>query len=213
MKEAALRTFFAKQGGSRVVPNMECRLWQERGHGVGFLQDLGRSFVGDSKNERVSARAGWFLLAPTENRGTGRVGNREGIAEILFAISQSVERQEMERAMRNNNEVLPLEKWAQRRDELAIERFQMTVRGAQERFFKSPDVFVAHAKLGELKSQQLQKMSGSGKHGHGLNLDFLARDDGGDESVPSHKVFNEGRVLRKMRLQLGEGKIRGGLQG
>src|SRR5260370_15719335 len=39
-------------------------------------------FRSDSKNERACARAGWFLLAPTENRGTGRVGNREGIAEI-----------------------------------------------------------------------------------------------------------------------------------
>jgi len=159
-----------------MVSKMKRRVWQERCHGLCFLQDLGRSLVGDSKNEGARAFARRFLLAPGENRGTGSVRNREGIAEILFPISQSVERQEMKRAVGHDNKVLSLEKWAQRRDELAIERFQMTVRGAQERFFKSPDVFIAHAKLGELKSQQLQKMSGSGKHGHGLNLDFLARD-------------------------------------
>jgi hypothetical protein len=90
----------------------------------------------------------------------------------------------MERAMRNDDEVLPLEKWAQRCDELAIESFQMAVRGTQERSFKSPDIFVAHAKLGELKSQQLQKMSDPGEQGHGQNLDFVAGDDGGYEAVP-----------------------------
>src|SRR4029077_2431030 len=112
---------------------------------------------------------------------------REGIAEILFAISQSVEWQEMERAVRNNNEVLPLEKWAQWRDELAIKRFQMAVRGTQERFFKSPDIFVAHAKLGELKSQQLQKMSDPGEQGHGQNLVFLGGDTGGYGGSPGEK--------------------------
>ena len=53
-----------------------------------------------------------------------------------------------------------MEEWAERRDEFVIERFQMALRGTQEGFLKSPDVFAAHAKLGELKSQQLQKVSG-----------------------------------------------------
>src|ERR1700694_6032940 len=110
MKKAALRTLFAKHGGSRVVSNMERRVWRERGYGLGFLQDLGRSFVGDSKNERNRAPARRFLLTPAETRATGGVGNREGIAEILFPISQSVERQKMERSVRHNNEVLPLER-------------------------------------------------------------------------------------------------------
>src|SRR6266478_6010185 len=70
---AALRTFFAKHGGSRLVSNVERRVRQERRHRLGFLQDLGRSLVGDSKNERTCGRAGRFLLAPAENRGTGRV--------------------------------------------------------------------------------------------------------------------------------------------
>src|SRR5260370_40713727 len=114
--------------------------------------------------------------------------------------------------MVNDDEMLPLEKWARRRDELAIERVQMTVRGTQERFFKSADIFAAHAELGELKAQQLQKMSGSGEHGHGLNLDFLAGDDGGYEAIASHEVFNKRCVQRDMGLQRCEGKIRGGFQ-
>src|ERR1700686_2851008 len=108
----------------------------------------------------------------------------------------------MERAVRNDNEVLPSEKWAQGCDELAIESFQMAVRGTQKRFFKSPDIFVAHAKLGELKSQQLQKMSDPGEQGHGPNLDFLARDNGCHEAIPSRKVFDKAGVRRKMGLQL-----------
>ena len=173
---------------------------QEGRDGLCFMQDLRRALVGDSKNKRTRARAGRFLLTPGENRGTGSVGNRKGIREILFPVSQSVKWQEMERAVGHDNEVFSLEKWAQRRDELAIERFQMTQGGAQKRFFKPPDIFAAHAKLGELKSQQLQKMSDARQHGHGHNLDFLARDDRGYEAITSRKVFNKCGVRRKMGL-------------
>src|SRR5260370_2307860 len=95
MKEAALRTFFAKHGGGCMVSKMKRRVWQERCHGLCFLQDLGRSLVGDSKNEGARAFARRFLLAPGENRGTGSVRNREGIAEILCPISQSVKRHQL----------------------------------------------------------------------------------------------------------------------
>src|SRR5712664_4611826 len=137
------------------------------------MQDLGRSLVGDSKNKRTGAQARRFFLTPGENRGTGSVGNREGIAEVLLSISQCVEWQEMERTVRHDNEVLPVEKRAERRDEFAVKSFQMTMRGTQERLFESPDVFAAHSKLRKLKSQQLQKMSNAGEHGHGKNVDFL----------------------------------------
>src|SRR5260370_41874446 len=105
MKEAALRTFFAKHGGGCMVSKMKRRVWQERCHGLCFLQDLVRSVVGDSKNAGARAFARRFLLAPGENRGTGSVRNREGIAEILVPISQSVERQEMKTALVHDNKV------------------------------------------------------------------------------------------------------------
>src|SRR5712664_735828 len=176
------------------------------------MQDLGSSLVGDSKNKRTRAHARRFLVAPGENRGAGSVGNREGIAEVLLSISQSVKWQEMERTVRHHNEVLPVEKRAERCDEFAVKSFQMTMRGTQERLFESPDVFAAHSKLGKLKSQQLQKMSNTGEHGHGQNVDFLAGDDRGYDSVASRKVFDKSGVRRKMGLQLCEGEIRGGLQ-
>src|SRR5207249_5888053 len=162
--------------------------------------------------ERTCVYARRFLLAPGENRRAGSVGNRKCVAEILFPISQSVEWQEMKRAGGHDNEVLSLEKWAQRCDEFAVESFQMTMCGTQERFRKSPDIFVAHAKLGELKSQQLQKVSYPGEHGHGQNANFLAGDDGSYEAFAGRKVFDEGGVLRNMGLQLCEGKIRGSFQ-
>src|SRR5258708_32409276 len=118
----------------------------------------------------------------------------------------------MERTVRHDNEVLPLEKWTQWCDEFAVKSFQVAMRGTQKRLFESPDIFAAHSKLGEVKSQQLQKMSNTGEHGHGQNVDFLAGDDRGYDSVASRKVFDKSGVLRKMGLQLGEGKIRGSLQ-
>ena len=101
---------------------------------------------------------------------------------------------------------------AQRRNKFVIERFQVAMGGAQERLFKAPDVFAAHAKLGELKSKQLQKVSNSGEHRHRLNMDVLARDNGGNEAIASHKILNEGCILRKMSLQLCKRKIRGSFQ-
>src|SRR6266567_3254661 len=132
MKKAAPRAFFAEHRGGCLVSQVERRLRKEPRYGLGFLKDLGCSLVGDSKNERVHAHARRLLLTPGENRRTGSVRNRERIAEILFSISQSVERQEMKRAVRHDNEVLPLEKWAQRREEFAIERFQVALRCTQQ---------------------------------------------------------------------------------
>src|SRR5207253_3886447 len=212
MKKAALRTFFAKHRGRCTVSNVERRFWQERRHGLGFLEDLRRSLVGDSKNERTQVCACRFLLTPGENRRTGSVGNREGIAKILFSISQSMEWQKMEEPVGHHNEVPSLEKWSQGCDEFAVESFQMAMGGTQKRFCKSPDIFVAHAKLGELKSQQLQKMSNPGEQGHGQNLDFLAGDDGGHEAFASRKIFDKRGVRWKMGLQLCEGKVRGSFQ-
>src|SRR5260370_40174479 len=104
------------------------------------MQDLGRSLVGDSKNEGTCAHARRFLVAPRENRGAGSVRNREGIAEVLLSISQSVKWQRMERTVRHDDEVLPLEKRAQRRDEFAVKSVEVTMRGTQKRPFESPDI-------------------------------------------------------------------------
>src|SRR5260370_7663559 len=101
-------------------------------NGLGFLKDLGCSLVGDSKNERVHAHARRVLLTPGENRRTRSVRNRERIAEILLSISQSVERQEMKRAVRHDNAMLPLEKLAQRREDFPIAKFQVPLRSPQE---------------------------------------------------------------------------------
>ena len=91
-----------------MVTDVERGLRKERGHGLSFLQDLRSSHVGDSKNERTRVHARGLLLAPGENRRAGGVGNSESIAEILFAVSQSVERQEMERTMGHDDEMLAL---------------------------------------------------------------------------------------------------------
>src|SRR5207302_1976869 len=109
MKQASLRTLFAKNRRGCTVSHMERSFWKERRYGLGFLQDLGRSLVGDSKNEGIFARARRLFLAPGKNRRTGSVGNCVGITEVLFSISQSVERQEMKRAVGHENEVLSLE--------------------------------------------------------------------------------------------------------
>ena len=61
----------------------------------------------------------------------------------------------MKRAVRHENEMVSLEEHAKRRNQLAVERFQMALRSPQQRFFKSPHIAIAHAKLGDLEAQQL----------------------------------------------------------
>src|SRR2546429_9778948 len=106
----------------------------------------------------------------------------------------------MKRAVGHENEVLSLEIGAQRRNKFVIERFQVAMGGAQERLFKAPDVFAAHAKLGELKAKQLQKVSGSGEDRHGLNVDVLARDNGGNQAVARHQKLKQGLIVAKVSL-------------
>src|SRR5207245_10427596 len=186
----------------RLNGKVKRRPGKERSYRLSRLQKLGSSLVGDSKSEGILARARRLFLATGENRRAGSVGNRESITEILFSISQSVEWQEIKRAVGHENEVLSLEIGAQRRNKFAIQRFQVAMGRAQERLFKSPNGFTAHAKLGDVKSKQLQKMSSSREHRHRLNVDVLARDNGGNEAIAGHKVFDKGCILWKMSLQL-----------
>ena len=72
----------------------------------------------------------------------------------------------MKRAVRHKNEMVALNKHAQRCDQFAVKRFQMALGSPQERLFKAPHVIIAHAELGDLKTEQLQEVSHSGKHGH-----------------------------------------------
>src|SRR6266404_7113814 len=103
VQDTALWTFFAEQGGSRTVGEVKRRIGKEGGDGFHLIQDLRRALVGDSQDERAGARACGFLLTQGEDRGAGSIGNGESVAEVLLAISQSMERQEMERTVGYEN--------------------------------------------------------------------------------------------------------------
>jgi len=131
---------------------------------------------------------------------------------VLVAVFQSVKWQEMEKAVGDDNQALAQAVLAKRRDQLVVERFQVALRGSQERIFKPADVFAAHAELGQLKAQQLENMSDPREHGHGENADFLARNNGSDEAVACREIFDQGCARRERGLQLFDGKIRGSFQ-
>src|SRR5690242_15099102 len=107
----------------------------------------------------------------------------------------------MERAVRHKDEMAPLKKHAQRRDQLAVERFQMALRSPQERRFESLDIIIAHAEFGDLKTQQLQEMCHSGKHGHRQNSRAVTRDDSRNQLLTGNKVFDERGILRQSALE------------
>src|SRR6267143_5139343 len=110
-----------------------------------------------------------------------------------------MEWQVVQRTVGHNNEVLPFQQRAKWSDEFAVERFEVALRGAQERFLKPPDVFDPHAKLRELKAEQLQEMCNPGKNGQRENFDFFAGNDNGDHSVTRREVLDEGGIFRKTR--------------
>src|SRR6267143_1440069 len=124
-----------------------------------------------------------------------------------------MEWQVVQRTVGHNNEVLPFQQRAKWSDEFAVERFEVALRCAQERFLKPPDVFDPHAKLRELKAEQLQEVRNSGKNCQRKNFDFFARYDSGNDSVTRREVLDEGCIFRKTRLQFLQRKIRGGFQG
>src|SRR5262249_11356262 len=100
-----------------------------------------------------------FLLAQGENRSAGCIRYREGIAQVFVAILQSMKGQKMERAVRHEDKMVSLKKRAQRRNQFTVKRFQMALGRPQERLFESLHIIIAHAKFGNLKTQQLQEMS------------------------------------------------------
>src|SRR3989442_12888323 len=89
----------------------------------------------------------------------------------------------------------------------------MTLRGAKERLFESPNIVIAHTKLRELKAQQLQKMIYARKHGHRQDPDLVFCNYGRDKPIVNGEILDKRCVRRKACLQLCQGKIRGRFQG
>src|SRR5207245_10887544 len=85
----------------------------------------------------------------------------------------------------------------------------MTLRGAKERLFESPNIVVAHTKLSELKAQQLQKMIYAGKHGHRQDPDLVSCNYGRDKSIVNGEILDKSCVRRTACLKLCRGQIRG----
>src|SRR5260370_22357362 len=110
--------------------------------------------------------------------------------------------------MRYENQVLPLNEGTQGREQLGVKRFEMALRGAKERLFESPNVVVAHAKLRELKAQQLQKMIYARKYGHRQDPDLVSCNYGRDKLIFNGEILDKRCVSRKACLQLCQGKIR-----
>src|SRR6266849_7829026 len=119
-----------------------------------------------------------------------------------------MEWQVVQRTVGHNNEVLPFQQRAKWSDEFAVERFEVALRGAQERFLKPPDVFGPHAKFGELKAKQLQEMRNSGKNCQRKNFDFFPRNDRGNDAVSRREVLDEGCVIGKAPLKFLQREIR-----
>src|SRR6267143_2684197 len=119
-----------------------------------------------------------------------------------------MEWQVVQRTVGHNNEVLPFQQRAKWSDEFAVERFEVALRGAQERFLKPPDVFGPHAKFRELKAEQLQEMGNPGKNCQRENFYFLARNGRGNDAVSGREVLDEGCVIGKTRLKFLQREIR-----
>ena len=171
------------------------------------MQDLGRSFIRDSEDERAGVGAGSFFLARKENGGAGGIGDCESVAEIFFAGSKSVEWQKMERPVGHDDQALAGAELPERRDQFDVKGFEVALRGAKERLFKFPDVFAAHAEFGELEAKQLEDVGDARKNGHGKNADIVAVDHSGEEAVAGGEIFDEGGIGRKSGLQLLDGKV------
>src|SRR5690348_17998751 len=119
----------------------------------------------------------------------------------------------MKRAVRYKNKMVPLKKHAQRRDQFAVERFQMALRSPQERRFESLHIVIAHTEFGNLKPQQLKEMSHAGKHRNWQNSCVITRDNSGNQLLARNKVFDERSVLWQATLEFFERKVCGRFEG
>src|SRR5579859_7247612 len=169
VKQPTLRSLLSEQGRCGLFAQVEGGTGKQGAHAANFVQDLRRALIRDAKYERGWSITWSLLLAQRKNRRARSIGNREGVAKIFVPVFQGMERQEMKRAVRHKNQMISLKQHAQRRNQLAIERFQMALSSAQERLFESLHVAIAHAEFGNLKPQQLKKISHARKHGYRQN--------------------------------------------
>jgi hypothetical protein len=118
-----------------------------------------------------------------------------------------VKRQEMQRSMWHEHYVLAGKAFADRRDQLPVQTLQMAQCCAQQGLREPICICRAHAKLRELKAQQVQQVGNAGHHAHWHNLNALGSDHCREQPVARGVILHQHHVRGQAGLQLRQGKI------
>src|SRR5579863_7173642 len=83
----------------------------------------------------------------------------------------------------------------------------MALGGLEQGLREALRVGCAHSEFGELETEEMEEMNHTGENGDGLDLDGIARNDGGDQAIARRIVFDESRVHGDGGLQFLEREI------
>ena len=144
-----------------------------------LIADLGRALIGDANNQGVVFSPRRSLLTQSKQGGAGRVRDGIGLPHILVAISQSMEGKKVQLSVRNKNQMLRIQQWAQRLNYFLVEALQVTQSGAKQGLFEFLRVAGIHPKLRELEPEQLQAMGNLRHPAQGFDFNILPGDHRG----------------------------------
>src|SRR5580658_466842 len=110
----------------------------------------------------------------------------------------------MQHTMRNDDEVLRLQKSANRRNQLAVQLLKMGSRHIEEGLFKFANVISAQAKLGNLKPQHPDHVGHTRNGRYWNDFQRATRHNRCNEVVLDYEVFDECSLRRETRADIFE---------
>src|SRR5207302_3104171 len=119
-----------------LLADIELHFRQQGCHGLDLIADLGRALIGYANNQGVVFSPRRSLLTQSKQGGAGRVRDGIGLPHILVAISQSMEGKKVQLSVRNKNQMLRIQQWAQRLNYFLVEALQVTQSGAKQGLFE-----------------------------------------------------------------------------
>ena len=96
----------------------------------------------------------------------------------------------MQLSVRNKNQMLRIQQWAQRLNYFLVEALQVTQSGAKQGLFEFLRVAGVHPKLRELELQQLYQLLHARLQRHGYDLQIVPIEHAGEQPVLYTEKFH-----------------------
>src|ERR1700733_7357504 len=125
VNEPALAPFLLEHGGGGTFAEEQFGRWYGGRNRLGFIQNERCCRVRNPEYKTGSRQVRGPGLTKAKNCSARRVGNTEGVDEILLAVEQGMKRQGMENAVRHDEQMVTREPLLHGAEQFVIDLFQV----------------------------------------------------------------------------------------